>query len=87
MEVAADTKKAPKKCRIADILNCPGFHTYLSCNIFAKLALEERDRNVFDNKMCYTEKIMSATGGAWRGNLRAESLNATQDTSNGCITS
>jgi hypothetical protein len=52
MEVAADTKKAPKKCRIADILNCPGFHTYLSCNIFAKLALAERDRILFDNEMC-----------------------------------
>jgi hypothetical protein len=48
----ADSRRMPGKCCFAEILGCPGTHTLWSCKAFAKLAPEDRDRIILDNKMC-----------------------------------
>jgi hypothetical protein len=90
-DVVADTKKAPKKCRFADLLNCLEFHTLCSCKIFAKLATAERDRIMLDNKVRFilsvAQRIQSLLWERYRENLHVKSLGAMKDTVSGCTKS
>jgi hypothetical protein len=52
MEEVIDPKSMPRKCRFADILNCPGAHPPWSCEVSTKLVPEERNRIILDNEIC-----------------------------------
>jgi hypothetical protein len=50
-EGVTNPKGTPRRSLFANFLNCPDTHTAWRFKAFAKLALEEKDRIILDNKM------------------------------------
>jgi hypothetical protein len=86
----AAPSRAPKMCKFAELVGCPGSHPSWLCKAFGDKAPEERDKIITDNKLCPFCLLHSSDEVCFSKTNRtkpapAQNLVARDSTSSGCM--